>query len=219
MGKDAKMNDLTGSLVFSVILLTTILGEFVLPWILKHFYKGYNSKTMVMSVLGSPESPVRIIYNIWLVWLGAFLLFTSILLFEVINAVSSILAVLTLISISAFAIGAGILSGLFSVNESKEKVTAASKIHGAGSALGFMALLFFPLLWGIFSFGSGDIIQGAVCVTSFALAVLFFVFFIMGDKEKFKETVFSYAGLWERLSLFFMYVPFLYIAIYNLLIF
>lgn len=213
------MNDLTGSLVFSVILLTTILGEFVLPWILKHFYKGYNSKTMVMSVLGSPESPVRIIYNIWLVWLGAFLLFTSILLFEVINAVSSILAVLTLISISAFAIGAGILSGLFSVNESKEKVTAASKIHGAGSALGFMALLFFPLLWGIFSFGSGDIIQGAVCVTSFALAVLFFVFFIMGDKEKFKETVFSYAGLWERLSLFFMYVPFLYIAIYNLLIF
>ncbi len=174
---------------------------------------------MVMSVLGSPESPVRIIYNIWLVWLGAFLLFTSILLFEVINAVSSILAILTLISISAFAIGAGILSGLFSVNESKEKVTAASKIHGAGSALGFMALLFFPLLWGIFSFGSGDIIQGAVCVTSFALAVLFFVFFIMGDKEKFKETAFSYAGLWERLSLFFMYVPFLYIAIYNLLIF
>lgn len=219
MGKDAKMNDLNGSLVFSVILLTTILGEFVLPWILKHFYKGYNSKTMVMSVLGSPESPVRIIYNIWLVWLGAFLLFTSILLFEVINAVSSILAILTLISISAFAIGAGILSGLFSVNESKEKVTAASKIHGAGSALGFMALLFFPLLWGIFSFGSGDIIQGAVCVTSFALAVLFFVFFIMGDKEKFKETAFSYAGLWERLSLFFMYVPFLYIAIYNLLIF
>ncbi len=219
MGKDAKMNDLTGSLVFSVILLTTILGEFVLPWILKHFYKGYNSKTMVMSVLGSPESPVRIIYNVWLVWLGAFLLFTSILLFEVINAVSSILAILTLISISAFAIGAGILSGLFSVNESKEKVTAASKIHGAGSALGFMALLFFPLLWGIFSFGSGDIIQGAVCVTSFALAVLFFVFFIMGDKEKFKETAFSNAGLWERLSLFFMYVPFLYIAIYNLLIF
>lgn len=213
------MNDLAGSLVFSVILLTTILGEFVLPWILKHFYKGYNSKTMVMSVLGSPESPVRIIYNIWLVWLGAFLLVTSILLFEVINAVSSILAILTLISISAFAIGAGILSGLFSVNESKEKVTAASKIHGAGSALGFMALLFFPLLWGIFSFGSGDIIQGVVCVTSFALAVLFFVFFIMGDKEKFKETAFSYAGLWERLSLFFMYVPFLYIAIYNLLIF
>lgn len=219
MGKDAKMNDLIGSLVFNVILLTTILGEFVLPWILKHFYKGYNSKTMVMSVLGSPESPVRIIYNIWLVWLGAFLLFTSILLFEVINAVSSILAILTLISISAFAIGAGILSGLFSVNESKEKVTAASKIHGAGSALGFMALLFFPLLWGIFSFRCGDVIQGAVCTTAFVLAVLFFVFFIMGDKERFKETVFSYAGLWERLSLFFMYVPFLYIAIHNLLMF
>ena len=171
-----------------------------------------------MSVLGSPESPVRIIYNIWLLWLGAFLLFTSILFFLNINTVSSILAVLTLISIAAFAIGAGILSGLFSVNESKEKVTAASKIHGAGSALGFMTLLFFPLLWSIFAFKSGDIMQGTVCVIAFALAVLFFVFFIMGDKENFKETVFSYTGLWERLSLFFMYVPFLYTAIDKLFI-
>ena len=38
------------------------------------------------------------------------------------------------------------MSGLFSVNESKDKVTFASKIHGAGSAFGFMALMFFPFL-------------------------------------------------------------------------
>ena len=54
----------------------------MLPWILKHFYKGYNSKTMVMSVLGSPESPVRKVYNIWLVWLGVFLLGASFLFYK-----------------------------------------------------------------------------------------------------------------------------------------
>ena len=112
------MIGLIDSFIFNILLLITILGEFVLPWILKHFYIGYNSKTMVMSVLGSPESPVRWIYNAWLVWLGVFLLLASVVIFKNNITVSSVLAVLTFISISAFAVGAGILSGIFSVNES-----------------------------------------------------------------------------------------------------
>lgn len=212
------MNNLIDSKLFNLLLLITIIGEFLLPWILKHFYKDYNSKTMVMSVLGSPESPVRKIYNVWLVWLGVFLLLTSFLFFKEVNSVSIVLAVLTFISIATFAIGAGILSGLFSVNESKEKVTFASKIHGAGSAMGFMTLMFFPLLQGISAFKSNDIAQGVTCVVAFVASVLFFGFFIMGDKEEFKNTIFVYEGIWERLSLFFMYVPFLYFSINNLVI-
>lgn len=123
----------------------------------------------------------------------------------------------TFISVSVFAVGAGVLSGIFSVNESKDVVTAASQIHGFGSAIGFTALVFFPLLNGIASIKNKDIIQGVICVSAFIIALIFFIFFIMGDKEEFKETIFSYAGLWERLSLFFMYVPFLYSAIKNLI--
>lgn len=171
---------------------------------------------MLFIVLGCPESPVRWIYNVWLVWLGAFLLFTSVLLFKKVDTISSTLSALTFISTATFVVGAGILSGLFSVNESKEKVTIVSKIHGAGSAIGFMTLLFFPLLQCITAFKTNDCIQGTVCMIAFILAIQFFVFFIMGDKDNFKETVFLYEGLWERLSLFFMYVPFLYIAIENL---
>lgn len=77
---------------------------------------------MVMSVLGCPESPVRNVYNTWLVWLGIFLLITSFLFFEEIYAISSVLAILTFISIATFAVGAGVLSSLFSVNESKSTV-------------------------------------------------------------------------------------------------
>lgn len=204
------MYGIIDSKLFNILLLIIIIGEFLLPWILKHSYKGYNSKTMVMSVLGSPESPVRKIYNIWLVWLGAFLFYKDV------NAVSSVLAVFTFISIAAFAVGAGILSGLFSVNESKDKVTFASKIHGAGSAFGFMALMFFPLLQGISAFKESDVIKGVFCILAFVLAVMFFSFFVMGDKEKFKGTIFTYEGLWERLSLLFMYMPFLYCAIKNI---
>lgn len=212
------MDGLIDSKIFNILLLITIIGEFLLSWILKHFYNDYNSKTMVMSVLGSPESPVRKIYNVWLVWLGVFLFITSFLYFKEVNVVSSILAVLTFISIAAFAVGAGILSGMFSVNESKEKVTFASKIHGAGAAIGFMTLMFFPLLQSISAFGSNDVVKGIICMIAFIAAVLFFAFFIMGDKEKFKGTAFSYEGIWERLSLFFMYVPFVYSAIRNIVI-
>lgn len=66
------MNGLIYSKIFNIFLCITIIGEFLLPFILKHFYKNYNSKTMVMSVLGCPESPVRNVYNTWLVWLGIY---------------------------------------------------------------------------------------------------------------------------------------------------
>lgn len=211
------MSGLCDNKTFNLILLITISGEFLIPWILKHFYKGYDSKKMVMSALGSPESPVRKIYNAWLVWVGVFLLITSLVLFPEIKKVSILLAVLTSASIAVFAIGAGILAGIFSVNESKEVVTAASKIHGAGSAIGFMLLLFYPLLSCIVAFKSSDFLQGIVCGTAFILSLLFFIFFIMGDKEEFKATIFSYGGLWERLTLFSMYIPFIYRALENLI--
>lgn len=63
------MRNIAGNRVFNMILLFTIIGEFIVPWILERFYSEYNGKIMVMSVLGSPQSPVRLVYNIWLIWL------------------------------------------------------------------------------------------------------------------------------------------------------
>lgn len=204
------MNGIMDSKVFNFILVITIIGEFLCPWILKHFYKDYDSKRMVMSVLGSPESPVRYFYNIWLIWLGIFLSFTAIVYYKNSQGISMVLSILLLISILSFAIGAGLLAGIFSVNESKDVVTLASKIHGAGAAIGFMALLFFPLLSGLLAFKQSNYTFGIVCIFSFVLALVFFVMFIMGDKEEFKNTILLYEGLWERLALLCMYVPFLY---------
>ena len=196
--------------LFNSVLLFTIVGEFLLPWILKHFYPGYDSKMMVMSALGSPESPVRLVYNIWLVWLGCFLSFTACVYFSAFKEDCPVLSVLILLAIGLFAVGAGVLSGIFSVNESKDVVTVASKIHGTGAAIGFMALMFFPLLCSIIAFKQTDRLSGAVCLCAFILAFVCFACFIMGDKEEFAKTVLGYEGLWERLTLFFMYVPFVY---------
>lgn len=167
------------------ILLLTILGEFFLPWILSQYYEGYNSKTMVMSVLGSLQSPVRVIYNTWLIWLGGFLTFVAIDCFLTVRMNFPILSVLLLISIGTFAVGAGLISGIFHVNENKDIVTSASRIHGISAAIGFMTFLFFPLLNGILAFKQDNFTFGVVCIISFILALIFFFCFIMGDKKQF----------------------------------
>ena len=211
------MENIINSKFFNTILLLTIIGEFFLPWILGKYYDAYNSKTMVMSALGSPQSPVRVIYNTWLIWLGLFFTFVAIAYFLTARIDFPILSVLLLISIGTFAVGAGLISGIFHVNENKEIVTAASKIHGISAAIGFMTFLFFPLLNGILTFKQDNFIFGVISVISFILALIFFVCFIMGDKEQFQNTMLRYEGLWERLTLLCMYIPLVYKAVHNLL--
>ena len=97
------MKYLTDNELFNVFLLCTIIGEFLLPCLLERYYTEYNGKTMVMSALGSSQSPVRL-----------------------------------------------------------------------------------------------------MC-------------FVMGDKKQFQNTVLIYEGLWERLTLICMYIPFIHKAVYNLL--
>lgn len=210
------MRNILDNRSFNIILLFTIISEFIVPWILARFYSEYDGKVMVMSALGSPQSPVRIVYNLWLVWLGVFLTFVAVAYFAKTRTEFPILSVLILLSIVIFAVGAGLISGLFSVNEKKDIVTTASKIHGIGAAIGFMALLLFPLLNRIVSFKQNGTIEGIISISSFVLSLIFFTCFVMGDKEQFQNTILKYEGLWECLTLFCMYLPFVYKAMNKL---
>ena len=68
-------------------------------------------------------------------------------------------------------------------------MTVASKIHGAGSVIGFMLLLFVPLLFGIFFFNNQNPTMGVMSIISFVLALIFFTLFVMSDKPEFKNTI------------------------------
>ena len=118
-----------------------------------------------------------------------------------------------IVFISMFAIGACIFTCFFSVNETKDVVTTASKIHGVGSVIGFMLFLFVPLLLAILSFKSKDVGVGVVSIICFIMALIFFVLFIMSDKPEFKNTIINNEGLWERLNLIFMYLLLLTVSV------
>lgn len=193
--------------VCSVLTLVAIVGDFAVPYALAPFYKGYSHTLAVMSSLGNPSSPVRKCYNLWLILLGLLLVGASPLIWIAYACVSAALSIAVIVLILIFAAGAGILSGLFSVNAEKSIMTTASAIHGVGAAIGFMALLFVPLLLAILEFRMDSVLVGALFALCFLLALASFILFIMADKPEFQHTPIKYEGLWQRLSLLFMYLP------------
>ena len=199
-----------------LFLLIAVIGEMVAPFILAPRYKGYSHTTMAISALGSRNSPVRLPFNLWMLVAGILLLLSTPAVYKLYGDVSKPLSILTVLCMVIFAIGACIFSCLFSVNETKDVVTIASKIHGVGSAIGFMFLLFVPLLIAILSFMSGDKTSGIIATTSFVLALTCFALFVMADKPQFHNTVIAKEGLWQRLNLVFMYFPLAYLGASNI---
>lgn len=197
-------------------LLIAVIGEMVVPFILAPFYKEYKHTTMAISTLGNSNSPVRLPFNLWMLVAGILLLLSTSAIYNLYSDVSKPLSIITVLFIGIFAVGACIFTCFFSVNDTKDVVTTASKIHGAGSAIGFMLLLLVPLFLTILSFKSGDRISGIVAAISFVLALICFVLFIMADKPGFQNTVIENEGLWQRLNLLFMYLPLAFIAIKNI---
>ena len=173
-------------------LLIAVIGDLLVSAVLSLFYKKYSSLKMSISALGNPQSPVRLPFNIWMFIEGILYLIALPALYDRYHPVSDWMTVVLLLFISVFAIGACIFTSLFSVNETKDIVTTSSKIHGAGSVIGFMLMLSVPLLIAVLSFNNGESAIGVISIVCFIIAIAFFVLFVMSDKEEFSDTVISY---------------------------
>ena len=201
-----------GSKFSWVLLLIAIAGDYVVAYALALFYPHYSHTRQVMSVLGNRKSPVATLYNIWLVVLGILMSISAINFYMVYTH-----ALAGAIILGIFGIGAGILSGLFSVNETREEETTASKIHGIGAGVGFMALTIMPLVVSFLSFRCGDSTIGIASMVFFVLSIALFALFIMSERERFRGTIIGLTGLWQRLLLASMYMPLFFIAIKHMM--
>ena len=190
--------------ILSYIWVVTLIVDNVLPLVLAHLYPNYKHKEMALSVLGSRQSPVKWIYNVWCIISGIVFCIAP---YEFYKENSSGLMIAIWVLLAIYGIGCEIISGLCPLNESKEDEDVITKIHGGTSAIGFMTLLGVPLLLAILQFQAINIFMGTISLVSFIVAFAFFCFFIMGEKEKFANTVLRYGGLWQRLVLLSCYIP------------
>lgn len=197
-------------------LLIAILGDLLIPFILAPFYQGYNHALMAISALGNPQSPVRVVFNLWMLVEGVLFLVAIPAIYKYYNIVSKTLTNIVIVFVTIFAVGACIFTCFFSVNENKDVVTTTSKIHGIGSVIGFMVFLFVPLLLSILEFKNNNKINGVIAIVSFIIAFLFFVLFVMSGKPEFSNTIIAKEGLWQRLNILFMYLPVGVISVRNI---
>lgn len=197
-------------------LLIAIIGDLLVSTILSLFYKEYSIATMSISALGNPKSPVRLPFNIWMFLEGILFLLSLPVLYNRYHLISGWITIVLIAFIAVFGIGACIFTAFFSVNETKDIVTISSKMHSAGSVLGFIVFLFVPLLLAILSFKGGEMIIGVICIICFIISLVFFALFVMSDKKEFANTVISNEGLWQRLNLIFMYLPLAIVSIQNI---
>ncbi|WP_075717376.1 DUF998 domain-containing protein [Roseburia sp. 499] len=197
-------------------LLIAILGDILIPFILAPFYQGYSHMSMTISALGNPQSPVRVVFNLWMLLEGLLFLFAIPAIYNYYNSVSKPLINTVVVFITIFAVGACIFTCFFSVNETKDVVTTASQIHGIGSVVGFMVFLFVPLLLSILEFKNDNKVNGVIAVVSFIIAFVFFALFVMSDKPEFSNTIIAKEGLWQRLNILFMYLPIGVISVRNI---
>ena len=188
------------------IWITTLFIDNILPLVLAHFYPNYSHKKMALSVLGSRQSPVKWIYNLWCILSGSIFCIAPYALYQE-NSCGLTIAIWILLAI--YGIGCEIISGICPLNENRQEEDAMTKIHGGASAIGFITLLVAPLLLAILKFQMSEVVIGSISLVSFIVAFVFFCFFIMGEKEKFANTVLRYGGLWQRLVLAVCYIPIL----------
>ena len=176
----------------------------LLPLVLARFYPNYIHKEMALSVLGSRQSPVKWIYNIWCIVSGVFFCIAPYALYRENNCG---LAITIWILLAIYGIGCEIISGVCPLNENRQDEDIITKIHGGSSAIGFLALLVVPLLLALLQLQISEFFIGTISLLFFVAAFVFFCFFVMGEKEKFSNTVLRYGGLWQRLVLTSCYVP------------
>lgn len=198
-----------------ILLITILILDLLIPFTISWKYPNYSQKKMALSVLGARQSPVKAIYNPWCIISGVSI---SILFQEIYETFSNGLMLAIWIIIIIYAVTCEVISAFCPLNENREETDILTKIHGATSALGFSLLLFVPLLIGIYLLNNTYFVTGLIAIVSFIVAFIFFAFFIMGEKEKFKNTVLSYSGLWQRLIMFLCYIALIALGIQAILI-
>lgn len=160
---------------FSNILPFLLIADLIIPFLLAPTYKGYSHLTQVMSVLGNSKAPLHLIYNIWLIVFGIAILISTLQLYPTVAQISSSISIMLFSIIVIYAVGGCILSGIFSVGETKSLETLSAKIHGYGSVIGFLLLTLAPLFVGLYFFKVSNGLLGILSLICFIFAIVFFL--------------------------------------------
>lgn len=191
-------------------LLLGIMSDFLTPYILGIFYPGMNQMTMVMSVSGDINSPVREAFLIISLITGCFFVFALPAIYQTFSQNSRILTVLLVSSLGSYGIADCIFTGLFSINTNQVVWGISTWIHNIGSAVGYLGFLLFPFFLFLLYFKR----EGKIHKYSRLYLITWFISLFFAGIYGLARIplinhwpVINQIGLCQRVSFFFNYLP------------
>lgn len=199
-----------------LFLILAVVGDFSLPYYLGRSYPGFDQMTMIISQLGEPTSPVQSAFNNGSVVTGTLFVLSSIGVYSFFQIESKRLAQILEGAIALYGFGDCILTGLVHISESASFFSPAYFLHAAFSGISMVAMMFVPLLLAyqasLKQQKAASIFYSVCLIGSILSLILFAAYYlpIIGGLLS------STRGFWQRLSLFFLYLPAFSIALRQL---
>ena len=195
-----------------LFLICAVIGDFSLPYYLGRFYSDFNQMTMIISQLGEPTSPVQNYFNNGSVVTGTLFVLASFGIYNFFQSESKRFAQIIAGAIALYGFGDCILTGLVHISESASFFSPAYFLHAAFSGISMVAMMFVPLLLACQAALKQQKVLSvfySVCLMGSILALLLFAAYYLPVIGRWLS---STRGFWQRLSLFFLYLPALSIA-------
>jgi hypothetical protein len=190
------------------ILVVALVGDFVVTFALGLFYAGYSHIHMVMSELGSSQSPVALWMSLYWVFYGLALIVFGYSFIQVYRQAPA--GAITAFLLILIGNGNGLCSA-FPMDSAGAEATLFGKIHDIGSGIGFLLMFALPFL--LLRFFTGKENQGTriflVDVQVFVVAISVFLLALAPVGE---SGLSIYVGLWQRLYLASYYLVFILLA-------
>lgn len=191
-------------LIASIAGFIVFTGDFLITIVLGFFYPNYDHFRMVMSDLGTSQSPVAIWINAWWIIFGTFFFIFAIGFRQTFGKHKKS-ANTVMVLIMLFGLCAWICAGLFPIEPGSLETTLAAKLHRIFGGVGYLSIMFVPL-------AALDIFSRKqspnpfwLSVAVFALGLITFGLFIVSENAP-TGNISSCVGLWQRLFLLNYYV-------------
>ncbi|MGX7243234.1 DUF998 domain-containing protein [Enterococcus quebecensis] len=197
-------------------MILVIISELTVPWILIHFYSGYNPVTMLISDFGEDGSPTKVAFKIWQLIDGSLFLLTIPSFYERFKNTSKPLANWLSVMMATFAIGDCFITGIFDRSTNLDKMAIESLIHDYASGAGFVALLLAILILIKLYRVENHHSFVTKLIIIFIISACFMFLFAAPKIPIINQLNIPYRGLWQRVNLLFLYLPFLFVSFKNL---
>lgn len=196
------------------LMITAVISEIVGPLVFGLFYQDYNHTTMLISSFGEDKSPVKLVFDWWQIIDGLLFIFAIPAFYQRFKGTSLWLTRGMCIMIFLYAVGDCIMTGIFSKTGHTE-LTTIDVIHNYASGIGFGAFLvgtiFLVCLY--YLERKKEILFVLVLVLMLSIGSMFIYMLPNFPLNILDGSMSDTRGLWQRLNLIFLYLPFFLVAV------